>query len=200
MRRIYDRIGCLFSFTCIISTAYGQSPSITSLSLNNNTVGLSWDNPTNAFAVVQTSDLKDWSNASYSTGAIANTVEFPVGNENVAFYRLLVGRDFTTDQQFETGQEASILLGGIDFNRTGGELLFNHPKAIATDGISLAFCDGNNNRVLVWRALPGTSNVTAPSGPNAWPPTAIASGSASTSSLAGLFSLKPDNPAPPPDV
>ncbi|MDP7036033.1 MAG: hypothetical protein QF752_16245 [Planctomycetota bacterium] len=62
-------------------------------------------------------------------------------------------------KQFKTGQQASVLLGGIDFNQTGGELLFNHPKAIATDGTSLAFCDGNNNRVLVWRTLPETSNT-----------------------------------------
>ena len=162
MRRIYDHILCLVCFMCMISIAHGQAPSITSLSLSNDTVRLSWDKPTNAFAVVQTSDLKNWSNASYcaySTGAVANAVQFPTESESKAFYRLFAGPDFATNQQFKTGQDASILLAGIDFDQTGGELLFNHPKAIASDGTRLAFCDGNNNRVLVWRSLPGTSNI-----------------------------------------
>ncbi len=55
---------------------------------------------------------------------------------------------------FEHGQPASILLGGIGFNETGGGLLFNHPKGIATDGQRLFLCDGNNNRVLIWNSLP----------------------------------------------
>ena len=162
MKRIRHSVFSLFLFSCMLSVACGQSSGITGFFLNNNRVVLSWDNPTNAFAIVQTSDLRDWSEASYSSyssGAIANAVEFPMGNEAAAFYRLLVGQDLTAYQQFETGQEASILLAGIDFNQTGGELLFNHPKAIATDGTRLAFCDGNNNRVLVWRTLPETSNV-----------------------------------------
>ena len=39
---------------------------------------------------------------------------------------------------FKTGQDASILLSGIGFNKTGGALLFNHPMKIATDGQRLS--------------------------------------------------------------
>lgn len=59
---------------------------------------------------------------------------------------------------FQTGQEADLLLGELDFNQSGGPLLFNHPKGIATDGKVLMMADGNNNRVLLWDTLP-TSNV-----------------------------------------
>ncbi len=59
---------------------------------------------------------------------------------------------------FSTGQEADIVLGELGFNQSGGPLLFNHPKGIATDGTVLMMADGNNNRVLIWDTLP-TSNV-----------------------------------------
>lgn len=59
---------------------------------------------------------------------------------------------------FQTGQEANILLGEPGFNQSGGPLLFNHPKGIATDGTVLMMADGNNNRVLLWDTLP-TSNI-----------------------------------------
>lgn len=55
---------------------------------------------------------------------------------------------------FTSGQEADIMLSGIDFNNAGGPLLFNHPKGIATDGVHLLLADGNNNRVLIWNSLP----------------------------------------------
>lgn len=55
---------------------------------------------------------------------------------------------------FTSGQEADIMLSGIDFNNSGGPLLFNHPKGIATDGTHFLLCDGNNNRVLIWNSLP----------------------------------------------
>lgn len=55
---------------------------------------------------------------------------------------------------FRSGQEADIMLSGIDFNNTGGPLLFNHPKGIATDGTHLLLADGNNNRILIWNSLP----------------------------------------------
>ena len=61
----------------------------------------------------------------------------------------------------KTGQEADMVLGELGFNTSGGPLLFNHPKGIATDGTVLMMADGNNNRVLLWDELP-TSN-TAPS-------------------------------------
>ena len=56
---------------------------------------------------------------------------------------------------FKTGQDADIMLSGIDFNNTGGPLLFNHQADIATDGAHLLLADTNNNRVLVWNDLPG---------------------------------------------
>jgi len=59
---------------------------------------------------------------------------------------------------FTNGQEADIMLSGIDFNNAGGPLLFNHPKGIATDGTHLLLADGNNNRVLIWNSLP-TGNM-----------------------------------------
>jgi hypothetical protein len=58
---------------------------------------------------------------------------------------------------FQSGQEADIMLCGIDFNNTGGPLLFNHPGHIAGDGTRVLLADRNNNRVLVWLAPPGTN-------------------------------------------
>ncbi len=58
--------------------------------------------------------------------------------------------DFT----FHTGMEADLLLSGIDFNDTGGPLLFNHPGLVSTDGEHLVLADRNNNRVLIWSELP----------------------------------------------
>jgi hypothetical protein len=59
---------------------------------------------------------------------------------------------------FVTGQKADLMLSGIDFNKTGGPLLFNHPGGIASDGTRLLLADRNNNRVLIWKQLP-TGNV-----------------------------------------
>ncbi|MBI1873479.1 MAG: VCBS repeat-containing protein [Acidobacteria bacterium] len=59
---------------------------------------------------------------------------------------------------FHTGQDADILLSGIDFNNTGGGLLFNHQAGIATDGTHLILADMFNHRVLIWNTLP-TGNV-----------------------------------------
>jgi hypothetical protein len=56
-----------------------------------------------------------------------------------------------------TGQPAEIMLSGIDFNNTGGPLLFNHPAGVATDGQHLLVTDRDNNRILVWNTIP-TSN------------------------------------------
>ncbi|MEA2040599.1 MAG: hypothetical protein U9N82_12375 [Thermodesulfobacteriota bacterium] len=61
---------------------------------------------------------------------------------------------------FTTGQDADILLSGIDFNNSGylnkpnDGLLFNHPMGIATDGTRLLLADTFNNRVLIWNTLP----------------------------------------------
>lgn len=69
-------------------------------------------------------------------------------------YRPAVGG---TSGFFQTGQEADIMLAGIDFNRTGGPLLFNHPGHIAGDGTRVVLADRDNNRVLIWLAPPGTN-------------------------------------------
>ena len=70
-------------------------------------------------------------------------------------YRAAVGR---TSGWFHTGQDADIMLSGIDFNNSGGALLFNHPSGIASDGQRLFLADTFNNRVLVWNSPP-TGNV-----------------------------------------
>lgn len=64
----------------------------------------------------------------------------------------------TTPLNFETALSADIMLSGIDFNNTGGSLLFNHIGHIASDGTHLILADRNNNRVLIWNSLP-TSNT-----------------------------------------
>lgn len=58
---------------------------------------------------------------------------------------------------FVTGQEADVLLSGIDFNNTGGPLLFNHPAGIASDGTRLLMADHFNNRVLIWNSPPNAN-------------------------------------------
>ena len=55
---------------------------------------------------------------------------------------------------FESGQEASLILGAPDFNNAGGGLLFNHPGAPAIDGTRLYLPDKHNNRILIWKELP----------------------------------------------
>lgn len=56
--------------------------------------------------------------------------------------------------RFATGQDADLMLSGVDFNNTGGPLLFHHPSGLASDGRRLLLCDRFNNRVLVWTTLP----------------------------------------------
>lgn len=57
---------------------------------------------------------------------------------------------------FTTGQAADLMLSGVDFNRTGGPLTFNHPNGVATDGTHFLLCDRFNNRILVWNSLPAS--------------------------------------------
>lgn len=59
-----------------------------------------------------------------------------------------------TSGWFTSGQDADIMLSGIDFNNTGGPLLFNHPTGIASDNTRLLLADTWNNRVLIWNSLP----------------------------------------------
>ncbi len=62
---------------------------------------------------------------------------------------------------FSTGQDADIMLAGVDFNNAGGPLLFNHPGNLGSDGTRLLLADRNNNRILIWSKLP-VDNATAP--------------------------------------
>ena len=63
-----------------------------------------------------------------------------------------------TSGWFSTGQEADIMLSGIDFNTTGGPLLFNHPGSIASDGTHVLLADTWDNRILIWNSPP-TANT-----------------------------------------
>ncbi len=60
---------------------------------------------------------------------------------------------------FTTGQDASLMISGFDFNQTGGPVQFNHPSGLAGDGTKLIVCDRFNNRVLVWNTAPATWNA-----------------------------------------
>jgi len=62
--------------------------------------------------------------------------------------------DSSQQRWFVTGQNADLMLSGVDFNNTGGALMFNHPSDIASDGVHFLLCDRFNNRVLVWNTLP----------------------------------------------
>jgi hypothetical protein len=61
---------------------------------------------------------------------------------------------------FTSGQPADVVLSAPGFNRSGGPLLFHHPRNLAGDGQRLLLADSNNNRVLVWTSPP--SENTAP--------------------------------------
>ncbi|MEK9136342.1 MAG: hypothetical protein AAB393_04410, partial [Bacteroidota bacterium] len=60
---------------------------------------------------------------------------------------------------FTTGQNADLMLSGVDFNNTGGPLLYNHPSGIASNGTKFLLCDRFNNRVLVWNSPPTQWNT-----------------------------------------
>ena len=72
----------------------------------------------------------------------------------------LTGETYRRDRRrprrgfFTTGQNADLVLSHLNFNRTGGGNLFNHPASMATDGTRLILADTFNNRVLVWRTPP----------------------------------------------
>ncbi|MBI4664566.1 MAG: PQQ-binding-like beta-propeller repeat protein, partial [Verrucomicrobia bacterium] len=88
-------------------------------------------------------------------GARARSPEPPAARVTATFirseYPVANGK---TSGFFKTGQDADILLSGIDFNQTGGPLLFNHPMGIGSDGNRLILADTYNNRVLIWNKLP----------------------------------------------
>jgi len=98
-----------------------------------------------------------------SRGNTSDVSGTPVEPEALQFGEITVtatGANYKTVREkpmkgwFKTGQDADIMLSGIDFNNTGGSLLFNHPGNVASDGTHLLLADRNNNRVLVWNALP----------------------------------------------
>ena len=77
-----------------------------------------------------------------------------------SFFLLLALANFAAAQTwFQTGQNAELMLSGVDFNNTGGPLLFNHPTGLASDGTRLLLCDRFNNRVLIWNTLPTQWNA-----------------------------------------
>jgi uncharacterized protein (TIGR03437 family) len=62
------------------------------------------------------------------------------------------------------GGRADVVLGQTDFNGTGfatGASGLRTPTAVATDGIHLAVADTDNNRVLLWNAIPATNGQAA---------------------------------------
>jgi hypothetical protein len=74
----------------------------------------------------------------------------------VVFLPFCFTADSSAQDWFVTGQNADLMLSGVDFNNTGGALMFNHPSDIASDGVHFLLCDRFNNRVLVWNTLPST--------------------------------------------
>jgi hypothetical protein len=67
---------------------------------------------------------------------------------------LLASMRLGAQSWFATGQDADVMLSGVDFNNTGGAFLYNHPSGLASDGTRFLLCDRFNNRVLVWNLLP----------------------------------------------
>jgi hypothetical protein len=72
---------------------------------------------------------------------------------------LLASTSVYSQSWFTTGQNAGLMLSGVDFNNTGGPFLYNHPSGLATDGTRLLLCDRFNNRVLVWNSPPDRRSV-----------------------------------------
>ncbi|MBL7794887.1 MAG: hypothetical protein JNJ90_00145 [Saprospiraceae bacterium] len=70
------------------------------------------------------------------------------------FLCFFAGQILYAQSWFTTGQNADLMLSGVDFNNTGGANRFNHPNGLASDGTRLLVCDRFNNRILVWNALP----------------------------------------------
>lgn len=65
---------------------------------------------------------------------------------------------FAQTTWFQNGQNADLMISGVDFNDAGSVLTFNHPTGLATDGTRLLVCDRFNNRLLVWNTPPTTWN------------------------------------------
>jgi len=61
---------------------------------------------------------------------------------------------------FTTGQNADLMVSGVNFNNTGGALLFNHPNGLASNGTNLLMCDRFNNRILIWNNAPTVWNTS----------------------------------------
>jgi hypothetical protein len=65
----------------------------------------------------------------------------------------------SSKDSFSTNQDASLLLSGYGFNKSGGGNLLNHPVSIASDGKRLAVTDRNNNRILIWESIPSSNTL-----------------------------------------
>jgi hypothetical protein len=109
----------------------------------------------NGEQTTQTSQTKQTSQTTQTTTSSQQSMQ--TGNEDITVETVDTSyavADRETSGFFTSGQEADILLSGVDFNDAGGSLLFNHQTGIATDGTHLVLADRNNNRILIWNELP----------------------------------------------
>ncbi len=75
------------------------------------------------------------------------------------FIYFILGFYYSNAQSwFSTGQNADLMVSGVDFNNSGGPLSFNHPNGLASNGTNLLMCDRFNNRVLIWNTAPKVWN------------------------------------------
>ncbi len=77
----------------------------------------------------------------------------------VIFLAILFTLPVCAQSWFTTGQNADLMLSGVDFDNTGGPYRYNHPTGIASDGTRFLLCDRFNNRILVWNTLPTQWNT-----------------------------------------
>jgi hypothetical protein len=114
--------------------------------------------PLRSKAGATTIEVRSTTGAGQATGQFTVLESFGIWREDVtSSYLAATGGKTGT---YKTGQAADLMLSGIDFNKTGGGLLFNHQCVPTSDGTRLVVADRNNNRVLIWSTMP-TGN-TAP--------------------------------------
>ena len=108
-----------------------------------------------AWILVAVSSLHAWEAASQGSSSCSGSGRPPDKQGTEATGSVYAAASTAGEPVLKTGQEADILLSGVDFDNAGGPLLFNHNGGISSDGRRLLLCDRNNNRVLVWTSLPG---------------------------------------------
>jgi hypothetical protein len=124
----------------------------------NHTVGAIWGTPTAASPKKTTYTVT----ASNALGSTTAQLKIAVADSNGTWREDFASSYATApgglSGSFATGQNADILLNGIDFNNAGGPGLYRHPGTVACDANHLVLADRNNNRILIWNSLP-SSNV-----------------------------------------